>query len=127
MYSAKFNLRKIYTLTREMCSHLPNLIPVLVIFFLAFSFSILGNYYHTKKAAYQDGKDLILALERYIEKTASELYVLNNRIGKTCSEEDKLALRSHVFHSEFIKEVGIYSNGRIICTSNEGQSAIKRS
>ncbi|EGU31609.1 EAL domain-containing protein [Vibrio scophthalmi] len=124
MYSAKFNLRKIYTLTREMCSHLPNLIPVLVIFFLAFSFSILGNYYHTKKAAYQDGKELILALERYIEKTASELYVLNKQIGKTCSEEDKLALRSHVFHSEFIKEVGIYSNGRIICTSNEGLTDI---
>ncbi|WP_231893314.1 EAL domain-containing protein [Vibrio scophthalmi] len=94
--------------------------PVVIIFLLGFFFSILDNYYHTKNATYQDGQELIQSLERYIEKTASELYVLNDRISKTCNQEDKLALRGHVFHSEFIKEVGIYSKGRVICTSNEG-------
>lgn len=124
MHSVKFNLHKVYALTKEVFSHLPNLMPMVVIFLLAFSFSILGNYYHTKKAAYRDGQDLIQALERYIERTASELYVLNNQIGKACSEKNKLSLRRHVFHSEFIEEIGIYSNGRVICTSNEGATDI---
>ncbi|WP_241210362.1 CSS-motif domain-containing protein, partial [Vibrio ichthyoenteri] len=107
-----------------MFSHLPNLMPVVVIFLLAFSFSLLSNYYHTKSAASKDGKQLIQALELYIERTASELYVLNSRLGSTCSEADKLALRGHVFHSEFIEEVGIYRNDRVVCTSNEGVTDI---
>ena len=124
MHSENFTLRKSITSTKEALTYLPNLMPVVVIFLLAFSFSILDNYYHTQQATQQDGKALIQTLERYIERTASELYVLNSRVGKNCENEDKLTLRGHVFHSEFIKEIGIYKNDRVVCTSNEGPNNI---
>ncbi|KII76149.1 EAL domain-containing protein [Vibrio renipiscarius] len=120
MYPVKFNFKKIYTLSKEMVSHFPNLMPVVVIFAFTFAVSILSNYYHTQKAAREDGLKLIHSIERHIGKTASELYILNDTVDPACSQQDKLTLRGHVFHSTFIKEVGIYQDGYVVCTSNEG-------
>lgn len=125
MESPRLNLKKIPNLAREMFNHLPNLLPVVAIFLLAFAFSILGNYYHTQKAIEKDGKEIVSLLERYIDTVASELYILNKFVSEDCTQDDKLTLRAHAFHSEFIKEVGIYKDGFVVCTSHEGPSKIK--
>ncbi|HAS63615.1 MAG TPA: EAL domain-containing protein [Vibrio sp.] len=125
MQSLRLNLKQITTPAKEMFNHLPNLLPVVAIFILGFAFSILGNYYHTQSAVQKDGEEIVYLLERYIDKVASELYVLNSQLSDRCTEEDKLNLRAHAFRSELIKEVGIYKNGFVICTSNEGPNKIE--
>ena len=85
MYLAKLNIQKSFILTQKGFTHLPNLMPVVIIFLLTFSLSILGNYDHTQKASQRDGKALIQSVERYIEQTASDLYILNNRVSATCA------------------------------------------
>ncbi|MBA5761555.1 EAL domain-containing protein [Vibrio sp. 404] len=124
MQSLKINLNQIADPAKKMFNHLPNLLPVIAIFLLAFAFSILGNYYHTQSAVKKDGEEIVGMLEQYIDRTASELYLLNKRLSGRCTEQDKLNLRAHAFRSEFIKEVGIYKDGFVVCTSNEGPSTI---
>ncbi len=101
--------------------------PVVVIFLLAFAFSLLGNYYYTQKAIKHDGQEIVNLLDNYIDKVAHELVALNGTVSANCSPQDKLRLREYAFNSRFIKEVGIYRDGYVVCTSNEGPRSIKLS
>lgn len=108
-----------------MFRHLPNLLPVAAIFLIALLFSVAGNYYHTQRAMQLDGKEIVNVLDRYIDKVASELYILNQNVSNLCSTQDKLRMRAHVFNSEYIKEVGLYKDNFVTCTSNEGPNYIQ--
>ncbi|GAB2643236.1 EAL domain-containing protein [Vibrio panuliri] len=124
MVSTKLNLKTITGLGKSIFNYLPNLLPVAAIFLLAFMFSVLDNYYQTQRAVERDGVDIVNSLDGYIDKVASELYLLNGKLTNRCSTQDKLTLRAHAFHSEFLKEVGMFQDGQVFCTSNEGPSQI---
>lgn len=121
----RYKLLGFTNLLPQMFKHLPNLVPVVFIFAVAFSFSILGNVYHTQHSVKRDGQQIINILERYIDSEANELYLLNRQLSGNCSVEDKLALRAHTFNSKYIKEVGMYQGEYVRCTSNEGPTKIE--
>ncbi len=125
MKSARIKTRQFRTLTSEMFTHLPNLLPVVAIFAFVFFFSILGNYYHTKQELKSDGQKSVQMLERHIVKIAQQLREIDAQISPNCDLEDKLTLRAHVFHSDLLKEVGVYHQGIVTCTSNEGSTHIE--
>ncbi|MFN3018677.1 EAL domain-containing protein [Vibrio coralliilyticus] len=110
---------------REVFAHLPNLFPIAGIFGAVFIVSFIWNYHQTREQAVLDGNHSVTTLENYIDRVASELIVLKKNVSASCSEEDKLALRAHMFHSDMIKEIGLYQGSHVYCTSNEGPTRIR--
>ncbi|MCK6263990.1 EAL domain-containing protein [Vibrio sp. ZSDE26] len=82
------------------------------------------NFYATKHHAIAQGKEAIGTLEQYIGRTAQNLRYLNTQVSTQCNRQDVLKLREHTFQSTMIKEVGLYQDGNVFCTSNEGKSNI---
>ncbi|ROV59252.1 EAL domain-containing protein [Vibrio ponticus] len=127
MESSPINFHKVHEFSRETFRHLPNLLPVLAIFLLAFIFSVVSNFYQAKQATQNDGQQMVNVLDGYIDNVASELYLLSKKVTDGCTTQDKLNMRAHAFNSEYIKEIGLYSNGYVTCTSNEGPNNIRLS
>ncbi|MBF4257814.1 cyclic diguanylate phosphodiesterase [Vibrio anguillarum] len=99
--------------------------PILGIFFFVFTLAIIKNFYDTNRLATRFGEQAITQLEHHINQTSDELNQLSKNISKHCQREDIIALRSYVFRSKMVKEVGMYNaHGTIFCTSNEGHTTI---
>ncbi|RJX70966.1 EAL domain-containing protein [Vibrio sinensis] len=124
MKSLEPKINRLNSTTKEMFTHLPNLVPVVIIFLLVFCLSALLNFYHTQIAVKKDGNASIAELENYIESIAYELHELSPYISYHCNDSDKLGLRSYVFNSDMLKEAGVYYQGVVTCTSNEGKANI---
>ncbi|WP_052131271.1 EAL domain-containing protein [Vibrio caribbeanicus] len=110
---------------KEIWSHFPVLLPVTSIFVGVFLLAAIFNHHQLRKHALTDGSDSINKLERYIDTMADDLQTLAIKVGDDCSEQDKLALRAKVFNSRMLKEIGLYKDGIVYCTSNEGPSQIR--
>ncbi|MCW8332364.1 EAL domain-containing protein [Vibrio paucivorans] len=99
-------------------------LPIALILFGVFLVSTVLNFYSANRYAQQQGKLAIAELENFITNTASDLLQLSEQVSDRCDRTDVLALRKYVFYSPILKETGIYKDGRVFCTSNEGVSDI---
>ncbi|OEE30860.1 diguanylate cyclase [Vibrio genomosp. F10 str. ZF-129] len=102
-------------------------IPIGIIFVSVFTVSAIVNFYTTNNHAKTQGKQSIHLLEQYIGETAKNLMSLKNQVSSACERDDVLAIRGHVFHSTMLKEIGLYKDGVVFCTSNEGAANIRLS
>lgn len=116
------NMKKV---VRTVYLHFPHLIPIVGIFACVLFIAAIVNYYMLREQVMSDGSASISQLERYIDTIADNLQVLELKVGEDCSAQDRLDLKSEVFNSELMKEVGLYNNGVVYCTSNEGQTKIR--
>lgn len=116
------NLKKV---VRTAYLHFPHLMPIIGIFACVMFIAAAVNYYVLREQVMSDGSASISQLERYIDNIADNLQVLERKVGDDCSVQDRLDLQSEVFNSEIMKEVGLYNNGVVYCTSNEGQTKIR--
>lgn len=105
--------------------HFPVLLPVTGIFACVFLIAAAFNHYQLNLHVVGDGTKSIVKLENYIDSVAGDLQELNKLVGDDCSQSDKLELRSKVFSSQMLKEIGLYKDGVVYCTSNEGQTNIR--
>ena len=105
--------------------HFPVLIPIGGIFACVFLLAAAYNHHQLRQHVVSDGKNSIKELEIYIDDVAGKLQILQHSVGEDCSQQDKLELRSKVFNSRMIKEIGLYKDGVVYCTSNEGRTSIR--
>ncbi|WP_159650698.1 EAL domain-containing protein [Vibrio atypicus] len=105
--------------------HFPVLIPIGGIFACVFLLAAAFNHHQLRQHVLSDGKNSIKELEIYIDDVAGKLQILQQSVGEDCSQQDKLELRSKVFNSRMIKEIGLYKDGVVYCTSNEGRTSIR--
>ncbi|MGD8171931.1 EAL domain-containing protein [Vibrio sp. TRT 21S02] len=125
MQHQRSNIKKTNSFIAQAIDHLPNYLPVVIIFMVVVLTAVLLNFYHVRNHAMADGKASIAILENHINKISDELRALKTQVSDSCTTKDKLALRSYAFHSEMLKEVGMYRDNYVICTSNEGKTKIK--
>tara|TARA_Y100001956_G_C4124626_1_gene189382 strand:+ start:820 stop:2424 length:1605 start_codon:yes stop_codon:yes gene_type:complete len=107
------------------CDHFPVIMPIAGIFTCVFLVAAAFNHYQLRQHVLHDGNESIVKLEHYIDSVADNLQILHQSVGEDCSQADKLELRSKVFNSRMIKEIGLYKDGVVYCTSNEGRSNIR--
>ncbi|MDN3684900.1 CSS-motif domain-containing protein [Vibrio sinaloensis] len=98
------------------------LLPYSPLFFLL---AAAINHQLLRQHVIDDGKQSIAKLEQYIDLVAEDLQQLKLSVGEDCSRQDKLDLRAKVFNSRMIKEIGLYKDGVVYCTSNEGRAQIR--
>ncbi|WP_295895355.1 EAL domain-containing protein [uncultured Vibrio sp.] len=101
------------------------LIPIGMIFITVFLVAAIVNFYTTNNHAITQGKQAIAKLEHYIGSTAKNLLMLQKQVSPVCERQDVLKLREHAFYSTMLKEVGLYKDGIVFCTSNEGKNNIQ--
>lgn len=107
------------------CHHFPVIVPITVIFASVFLLAAAINHQLLRQHVIDDGKQSIAKLEQYIGLVAEDLQQLKLSVGEDCSRQDKLDLRAKVFNSRMIKEIGLYKDGVVYCTSNEGRAQIR--
>lgn len=105
--------------------HFPHLAPIIGIFVLIFLLSAAVSYHQLRDQVLSDGNNAIGQLEHYIDNIADELQVLEAEVGGDCSVQDKSDLQAKVFNSRIMKEIGLYKNGVVYCTSHEGPTNIR--
>lgn len=108
----------------SVCNHFPVFVPICAIFASIFLFTAAINHHQLLQHVQEDGEQSIDKLERYIALVAKDLQQLQLTVGEACSQQDKLNLRAKVFNSRMIKEIGLYKDGMVYCTSNEGHAQI---
>ncbi len=108
---------------KAVSTHFPHIIPIAGIFIAVFLVTAATNHYQLREHVIAEGKKSIAKLEQYIDSVADGLQLLHDSVGKSCTFEDRLKLKEHVFNSHMIKEIGLYKNGTVYCT-NEGPANI---
>ncbi|MGF1721856.1 EAL domain-containing protein [Vibrio kyushuensis] len=101
-----------------------SIFPIGIIFVSVFIVAAIFNFYATNNHAVEQGKESIEKLEQYIAVTALDLLQLKKQVSTSCERQDALKLREHAFYSSMLKEIGLYSDGIVVCTSNEGKNHI---
>lgn len=99
---------------------------VLAIFSLILCMSATLHIHFAQQQAQKISLRAIDALDNYITETTKTLDWLASTATGNCERSDILNLRSQVFHSNMIKEIGLYNNKHFVyCTSNEGATSIR--
>ncbi|WP_175443249.1 EAL domain-containing protein [Vibrio sonorensis] len=102
----------------EAFGYLPNLLPVVLIFSAVFVLSFVANIFFTEKSVQRHGQSSVQTLETYLTQKSKDLLRLETQYSNQCSPLDVTGLRSFIFDSHMVKEVGLFKNGRVYCSSN---------
>lgn len=116
------NLIKVF---KAVSIHIPHLVPILGIFSCIFILSAAVSYHQLHDQVLTDGNNAITKLERQVDAIADNLQLLEGHVARDCSTQDKFDLQAEVFNSRIIKEIGLYKDGVVYCTSNEGPTQIQ--